>query len=331
MSVPRLSFATFFHCAIKPNSRLKQYDIVNILLLGKPYDEITISPIEQSAASNYANGKKSIAQNILDDVFSCELDEILLRLKRLEFQDIQFVVDALVNLINADTYLSDTEKEHLTQQASIPEHEYAFVASVLLSALKCPKEDVCFVGKDTKLQLQACRTSRLGPEGKVTQVPYVPLELSSQEDIDKLFNPSRSVSIQRTQVSYPFDLNAIVAHFNMLNKPKQGNMNIDASNVLHVFSEGTRRFEYHLTTFSGNVENVANTISVSQFFVNCQEALLYVECAPDVPLALIEILSQTAANQPDPNTTLHFGVKLNESLPSSACKVSVLTCTPKKQ
>lgn len=331
MSVPRLSFATFFHCAIKPNSRLKQYDIVNILLLGKPCAELTVPPIDQPAASNYVNGKKPIAQNILDDVFSCEQDEIVLRLTRLKFQDIQFVVDALVNLINADTYLSDTEKEHLTQQASIPEHEYAFVASVLLSALKCPKEALCYVDKDTKLQLQACRTSRPGPEAKLEQAPYVPLELGSQEDIDKLFDSSRSVIIQRTQVSYPFDLNAIVTHLNLLNKPKQGSMNIDTSNVLHVFSEGTRRFEYHLTTFSGSAENVANTISASRFFVNCQEALLYVECAPDVPLALIEIVSQTAANQPDPNTILHFGVELNESLPGSACKVSVLTCTPKKQ
>ena len=329
MSMPRLSFATFFHCAIKPNSRLKQYDIVNILLIGRPSLELSV-PIDQPAASNYVNGKKPIAQNILDDVFSCERDEIISRLRKLEFQDIRSVVDALVNLVNADTYLSDTEKEHLTQQTIIPEHEYTFVASVFLSALKCPKEAVSFISKETKLQLQACRTSRPGPGGKVPQTSYEPLDLNSQEDIDKLFDPSRSVSIQRTQVSYPFDLNAIMAHFNLFNEPKQGNMNIDTSNVLHVFSEGTKRFEYHLTTFSGNIEDVTSTISASQFFVNCQEALLYVECASDVPLSQIETVSQSAANQPDPNAPLHCGVSLNENLQRSTCKVSVLTCTPKK-
>lgn len=64
MQIP-LSFPVFYQAVIKQRLTLKQYDAVNLLLLGKRYNDCVEIQISQSMAANYVSGKKKVSKDII--------------------------------------------------------------------------------------------------------------------------------------------------------------------------------------------------------------------------------------------------------------------------
>lgn len=84
-----LNFPTFYHCAIKGNTALSQFNAVSVLLLGKVREECVDEVVDDSVVSVYVSGRKSIRKSILTPLLGVSHDEIVGRLNRLGIQDVQ--------------------------------------------------------------------------------------------------------------------------------------------------------------------------------------------------------------------------------------------------
>lgn len=84
-----MNFPTFYHCAIKGNTALSQFNAVSVLLLGKVREECVDEVVDDSVVSVYVSGRKSIRKSILTPLLGVSHDEIVGRLNRLGIQDVQ--------------------------------------------------------------------------------------------------------------------------------------------------------------------------------------------------------------------------------------------------
>lgn len=135
-----LNFSSFFQNAISQYSALPQIDAVNALLCGGISAGSIEREINDALASSYVNGKRAIRKEILKNLFALPQEEIVKRVHMLGIQDIQRAVDASKALVCEAVNLSDTVKKPLLSLAETPGSEYACVAEVFLSAVKCPSK-----------------------------------------------------------------------------------------------------------------------------------------------------------------------------------------------
>ena len=107
MQIP-LSFPVFYQAVIKQQLTLKQYDAVNLLLLGKRYNDCVEIQISQSMAANYVSGKKKVSKDIIAQLLDCPPAECKRRLQALGLQNLDQGVFCLkFMLYNGEIQLND--------------------------------------------------------------------------------------------------------------------------------------------------------------------------------------------------------------------------------
>ena len=122
MNKIELTFPVFYHCAIKGACALQQYNCVNVLLCGKPKADDSTS-ISESTASVYVNGAKPLPKDLIFDLLHLPSDEIIRRLKELNFFDVSAIADALERLLEMVS-ISTSAKEELLKVRQKPGQEY---------------------------------------------------------------------------------------------------------------------------------------------------------------------------------------------------------------
>lgn len=142
MQLP-LSFPVFYHTVIKERLSLKQYDAVNILLLGKPFVDCVEYQISQSMAANYVSGKKKINKDYISAFLQLSTSEIKRRLQSLGLQNLdQGVLCLKYMLYKNELIVSESDRSRLLHLVRTDKDQYNFLTEALILAIKCPPQDV---------------------------------------------------------------------------------------------------------------------------------------------------------------------------------------------
>ena len=125
MNKIELTFPVFYHCAIKGACALQQYNCVNVLLCGKPKADDSTS-ISESTASGICKRRQPLPKDLIFDLLHLPSDEIIRRLKELNFFDVSAIADALERLLEMVS-ISTSAKEELLKVRQKPGQEYQFL------------------------------------------------------------------------------------------------------------------------------------------------------------------------------------------------------------
>ena len=142
MSLP-LNFPIFYQAVIKERLTLKQYDAVNLLLLGKRYNECVEMQISQSMAANYISGKKKVSKDIITQLLECSPAECKRRLQALGLQNLDQGVYCLKYMLyNGEIQLNEYDRARLLHLVRTDKDFYNFLTEAFMLAIKCPPQDV---------------------------------------------------------------------------------------------------------------------------------------------------------------------------------------------
>lgn len=155
MQIP-LSFPVFYQAVIKQRLTLKQYDAVNLLLLGKRYNDCVEIQISQSMAANYVSGKKKVSKDIITQLLDCPPAECKRRLQALGLQNLDQGVFCLkFMLYNGEIQLNDYDRARLLHLVRNDKDFYNFLTEAFILAIKCPPQDVRPLTEDERNALHA--------------------------------------------------------------------------------------------------------------------------------------------------------------------------------
>jgi len=286
-----------------------QYDAVSILLLGKKKGDIELSVITDTVASNYVKGKKPISKPIMDALLQCDEAEIIRRLKLLEFQNVSYINNVLSSLIDEAFNISEHDKASIKERKNSQDSEFSFIAAVFMAAIRCPKASACVIDSDIELQIKAMR--------------------KPTSSIPELYDITRAVRMQHTQIEFPHDYKKVTEFFNLSQTTGTGVMTLDNGHIQSVFEYGTKLYNYYLTTFSGPAGNMAEAISQMNFFARSTAILVHLSYANDIAISFAESISRAIQAQLDPDAMVYFGTDPREDLPVSVCRVKILYCKSK--
>ncbi len=135
-----LNFSTFYQSVVKTQTSHLQYDSVSLLLYGTLRED-NIYEISDRTASYYVTGIHNINKDCLKKIFMLSMEEIINRFKLLEFQNLDYAVEACKKLLSVTTELSATEHNKLLSILDNDEKSenasYMFLASTFLQAIRC--------------------------------------------------------------------------------------------------------------------------------------------------------------------------------------------------
>lgn len=229
MHIP-LSFPVFYQAVIKQRLTLKQYDAVNLLLLGKRYSECIEMQISQSMAANYVSGKKRISKDIITELVECNPSECKRRLQSLGLQNLDQGVYCLKYMLyNGEIQLNDYDRARLLHLVRNDKDFYNFLTEAFILAIKCPPQEIRPLTEDEKRKLSAYQLSiiigdvdagltpeQIAESEKIlggTDAPSKNQDASHSEkrtDIYRAFN----TAIHRTKlISLPQDYNVVPTFF----------------------------------------------------------------------------------------------------------------------
>lgn len=186
MSLLPLNFPVFYHCVVKSNTILPQYDAVSVLLTGMRRDEepedlqenMSKIRISDADAANYISGKKSIKREILERVPELTFQDAVSRLSALGFQDVGKIRSALIRLLNITELSPEILKKLLADDSN---NELALVANVLLMALRYPSKKLRPLTVVDKNQIASCYTDEIKKKPDEAKS-----ESSNESDVDAL-------------------------------------------------------------------------------------------------------------------------------------------------
>lgn len=142
MQIP-LSFPVFYQSVIKQRLTLKQYDAVNLLLLGKRYSDCVEMQISQSTAANYVSGKKKISKDIITQLLECTPAECKRRLQALGLQNLDQGIFCLKYMLyNGELQINGYDRARLLHLVRNDNDFYNFLTEVFILAVKCPPKDM---------------------------------------------------------------------------------------------------------------------------------------------------------------------------------------------
>lgn len=156
-----LDFALFYHCAVKGNTILVQYEAVNILLLGNTYENNLCEAISQTAAANYVCGRKHISKRIMTDLLLCPTEKIIERLKKLQLQSPGLAVERLCRYMAKYYPDNHDNMEMLKIAEGASSSPYHFLADLFMFSIKNS------IGKPKILSKDEQNTILLSPPAKV--------------------------------------------------------------------------------------------------------------------------------------------------------------------
>ena len=158
-----LTFPIFYYCAVKGACSLQQYHGVNVLLNGAPMSDSGIG-ISESTASVYVNGTKPLPKDMVFGILHLPAEEIVRRLRELNFFDVAMVADSVARLLDF-VHISDAAKSALLDIRQGEEQEYRFLCEVFRAALRNPVPAKRLTVEEKAL-IHACRSNPLGDDGR---------------------------------------------------------------------------------------------------------------------------------------------------------------------
>lgn len=327
-----LCFSTYFQCVVKGTTTMHQYDAVCLLLEGKKMKESGVS-LTNTTASFYANGKKPVPEAVLGKLMECKNDEIIRRLKLLNFQGIDFIVKALSNLIDIVTNLSPAEKAALKELSVEENKQYDYLATVFLNAMKCPAHRICNIDADVKNTISALRAAAFGisasknPKAHAERNPQKK-DLGARSSPDSgVFDTIRAVSAYIMEVASPFEQEA-VADFIVINNAV---IKINKDDVLRVFPDKAQDFRHVLASISGPVKRVIDFLENSTFISGADALVLAIEYSGDITLDDNEQLCNAIYRQVENGASLTFSAGFNPSFLPMYCDARLICRIPKPE
>ena len=143
MSAYPLNFPVFYACAVKGRTVRKQLDIVQALLTGKYADEcMDGEKIQDSVISGYISGKRKISVQTIHEVSACPHDELVHRFEMIDLHNTDASAQNIERFLAEQRPVGETETQRLLEYAQSCASPLDFLAEVLLSALRCPPNDV---------------------------------------------------------------------------------------------------------------------------------------------------------------------------------------------
>lgn len=229
LSIP-LNFPVFYQCVIKERLTLKQYDAVNLLLLGKRYSDCVEIQISQSMAANYVSGKKKISKDIITQLLECPASELKRRLQALGLQNLDQGAFCMKYLLySRQVQLNDYDRARLLHLVRNDKDLYNFLTEVFLMAIKCPPQESRPLTKDEQTLIlgyqqpflmgdiddaltpeQIAESEKILADSQQSAAPDPSLVIRDGKDIFKSF----STAYHRTQlVNLPQEYNVIPKFF----------------------------------------------------------------------------------------------------------------------
>lgn len=146
-----VAFRVLFKSQGKKNFTVAQYNVLNILFLGRTLDECTDLEINQSAASHYISGARKITQVLRTQFNATSRDEVVIRLKKIGIHNMDTPFSVMKYLlVKDDLDISQMDRSRLLQISRTETDPYVFFAECLYLAVRCT-EDTCQVFEDAAL------------------------------------------------------------------------------------------------------------------------------------------------------------------------------------
>ena len=331
-----LNFPTFYHCAIKGNTALSQFNAVSVLLLGKVREECVNEVVDDPAVSVYVSGRKSIRKSILTPLLGASHDEIVGRLNRLGIQDVQRMVDALSILLNEVENLSDAAKAPLIELSKRPGAEYDFVAEMFIAAVKCPDRFVHRLSNEAVLHLNLLgwperassgqkATQQVEPEASPDAGQTDSANSSEQNSRDWALHafPRKGIEISLSyhSLSMPEDEDMVTRYFMDFST---GNMiSLDPDDFTSFF-EKKDGFKYSLVELSGSPDAIALETSRWKKEPDCTGCLMEFEISSDIGLDEINEIATNIQESVSENASTIFSVGYECEKLQKKCSVHIL-------
>ena len=324
MSQIKLTFPIFYHCAIKGACSLQQYHCVNVLLAGKLKSDDSTS-ISESTASVYVNGAKPLPKDMIFHLLHLPAEEIVRRLRELNFFDVSAVADAVVRLLDL-VDISSSAKAELLRARQGENAEYAFLGEVFRSSLRNPAPTVRLTIEE-KATVRLCRnraetagdTMGNSPEQEVS-----PEQTEAQTNTPKETD-TQSASFQyeqqRRELLHVYEYTAetpqqlsTLFHLcveKMVDQPSF--INLDYADIAAVLPREPDEYAVFLEC-RGNSTEIATYIRQSTHFKNAAAVLIYISGPESFGIeAVSELTAPIQDNCPD-EANIIFGIRYDDSL-----------------
>lgn len=331
-----LNFPTFYHCAIKGNTILSQFNAVSVLLLGKVREECVEEVIDDPAVSVYVSGRKSIRKNILTQLFSISHDEVVGRLNKLGIQDVQRMVDALSVLLEEVENLSVAAKAPLIKLSKRPGAEYDFVAEMFIAAVKCPDWLVHRLSNEAVLHLNLLgwperdssgqkATQQVEPEASPDAGQTDSANSSEQNSRDWALHAfprkGKEISLSYHSLSMPEDEDMVTRYFMDFST---GNMvSLDPDDFTSFF-EKKDVFKYSLVELSGSLDAIALETSRWKKEPDCTGCVMEFEISSDIGLDEINEIATNIQASVSENASTIFSVGYKFENLQKKCAIHIL-------
>ena len=329
MNKIELTFPVFYHCAIKGACALQQYNCVNVLLCGKPKADDSTS-ISESTASVYVNGAKPLPKDLIFDLLHLPSDEIIRRLKELNFFDVSAIADALERLLEMVS-ISTSAKEELLKVRQKPGQEYQFLCEVLCSSLKNPAA-ITRLTMEEKAIIKACRNNSQhfeqtsfsesaygGPvdkgPGQNSNQHNDPAEESASSETPLENQLTDLLSVHKWTAKTPEDLSMIWNFCEAQFLFKNTLINVDHADIASVLPQNDFEFAIFLK-FTGATNEIADYIERTEHFSGAISALIFIVGSEDLGIYECDGILKVFQSKCDPDANLVFGVDKDTSFPS---------------
>lgn len=151
MDLLPLNFPVFYHCAVKGNTNLSQYNAVSVLLLGKLRDDCIDVIISDAEAAGYTSGKKRIKKDVLTQVTQISNEEARNRIEALKFQNYPRIANAVRELLTIVDIPVDIQQKVRQNTDNL-----AVIADTFIIAIKYPVKDILPLGDEEKVSIAHC-------------------------------------------------------------------------------------------------------------------------------------------------------------------------------
>lgn len=206
-----LTFPVFYYCAIQGNCGVtQQFHQVNILFTGWNWGENSAG-IDKTFISAVLNGRKLMPQWIVEEVKELSDEDLMARFKKLAFNDVYAVAEALARLVGVCS-LSAARRRELLRYAGEPENVYLFLCDVFRAAIsntanpfaKLKKEDRETQWKAALQLIEACRNDTLPKEEPSgSEEPPSPPTEEPQETPEAPATSSESEMLKKLKIKDP--------------------------------------------------------------------------------------------------------------------------------
>lgn len=340
-----LTFPVFYHGAIKGACSLQQYNCVNMLLRGKiKSDDVTC--ISDAAASVYVNGAKPLPKDLILALLHLPSNEIMRRLKELNFYDVSAVAAAMLRLLE-NISISASAKKSLLTILDTPGQEYLFLSELFIRSIKNPVP-ITRLSKAQKNMINAYRSAMFShAKRESSDYENTPSENSSQPkdpsveshyDSENSSNHSESTDFSLLQKHFqemvhackwvaktPSERHMIYNYCIYQFVSKSDLISLDEEDIKNALSDPADDVTIVFLSCEGNLVEVSRYLRDTNHVDGAVSVLFYLETDTDkVSLDDIERLASTVNEKCDKDANFYFTCSLSDDLKSGTIRVYVI-------